>query len=401
MRVISLCDTFFLDLPGGLARVAWDVAKALARRGHEVAMVAGAAESPSAAGARVVEERIDGVRVFRYSKPMLSRLDPFRASKQIRSASRALAGVMAIQPWDVIHCHSIFTAAAALSAAPLLPRLQTVHSPAIQELPYNWSQQGVVGYLTALGGRPMVKQMEARAVSTAARCHALSRFTVDEMNSEYAGVRQDYTVIPHWIDPEWFRVMSKEQARVRLGWPVDIPVLFTVRQLRHRYGIDTAIQAVAPVARAGRCHFYVGGSGKDAPALGRLIASLGVGGSVRLLGRLSDEDLRLAYQAADLFVLPTRALECFGLIILEAMACGLPVVGTRVGAIPENLMPILPNCIVPPDAPQAMRLLIEQFLDGKLDIPAGDALAAYVAEQYGKSKVVDAYERLLYEVVGG
>jgi glycosyltransferase involved in cell wall biosynthesis len=401
VRIISLCDTFFLDLPGGLARVAWDVAKALARRGHEVAMVAGAAETPAVAGACVVEERIDGVRVFRYPKPTPSRLDPFRASKQIRIASRALAAVMATQDWEVIHCHSIYTAAAALIAAPLFPRLQTVHSPAIQELPYNWSQQGVVGHLTALGGRPMVRRLEIRAVSTAARCHALSRFTVNEMTGEYPGVRQNYTVIPHWVDPGWFRLMSKEQARSRLGWPSAIPVLFTVRQLRHRYGIDTAIRAVAPLARAGLCQFYIGGSGEDATALERLIASLGVSGSVRLLGRLSDEDLRLAYQAADLFVLPTRALECFGLIILEAMACGLPVVGTRVGAIPENLMPILPNCIVPPDDPQALEVRIKQFLDRQLEVPAGEELAAYVAGEFGESKVVDAYESLLTQVVGG
>lgn len=395
-----MCDMFFPDLPGGLARVAWDVAKALARRGHDVAMVAGAAESPSPAGSPVVEERIDGVRVFRYPKPMLSRLDPFRASKQIRSASRALAGVLAIQDWEVIHCHSIFTGAAALSTAPRLPRLQTVHSPAIQELPYNWSQQGVVGHLTALGGRPMVKRLEIRAVSTAAQCHALSRFTVNEMTGEYPGVRQNYTVIPHWADPGWFRVMSKEQARSRLEWSRAIPVLFTVRQLRHRYGIDTAIRAVAPLARAGRCQLYIGGSGEDAPALERLIASLGVSGSVKLLGRLSDADLRLAYQAADLFVLPTRALECFGLIIFEAMACGLPVVGTRVGAIPENLMPILPNCLVPPDDPAALEVRIQQFLDRQLEVPAAEELAAYVAGEFGESKVVDAYESLLKEVAG-
>ncbi len=401
MRIVSACETFFLDLPGGLARVAWDVAKALSRRGHDVAMVAGVADSPSASRPRLVEERIDGVRVFRYLRPRLSRLDPFRASKQIRSGSMAIAAVMEIQDWDVIHCHSIFSAAAATHAAPMLPRLQTVHSPAIQELSYNWSQQGVVGYVTALGGRSMVRQLEIRAVSTAARCHALSRFTVNEMTGEYPGVRQDYTVIPHWADPGWFRVMPKEQARSRLGWPRAIPVLFTVRQLRHRYGIDTAIRAVAPLARAGRCHLYVGGSGEDKPALERLITSLGVSGSVKLLGHISDEDLRLAYQAADLFVLPTRALECFGLIILEAMACGLPVVGTQVGAIPENLLPILPNCIVPPDDPQAMGVRIEQFLDRKLELPAGDDLAAYVADQFGESKVVDAYDALLNEVVGG
>ncbi len=400
MRIISACDTFFHDLPGGLARVAWDVAKALARRGHEVAMVAGAAESRPPDGSRLGEEQIDGVRVFRYSKPPLSRLDPFRASKQIRIASGAIAGVMALQRWDIIHCHSIFTAAAAQQAAPLVPRLQTIHSPAIQELPYNWSQQGIVGRLTALGGRPLVRRLESRAVETASRCHALSQFTVEEMTREYPGVGQPYTVIPHWADRDWFRVMPKAEARRRLAWPSCEPVLFTVRQLRHRYGIDTAIQAAAPLAKAGRCHFYVGGSGEEAPDLERLVRTLGVSGRVKLLGRLSDEDLRLAYQAADLFVLPTRALECFGLIIFEALACGLPVVGTRVGAIPENLAPIVPNCIVPPDDPPALSVRIEQFLDGRLEIPPAAELAAYVAEHFSEHKVVDAYESLLRQGVG-
>ena len=57
--------------------------------------------------------------------------------------------------------------------------------------------------------------------------------------------------------------------------------------------------------------------------------------TVRLLGRVPDEDLATSYAAADCFVLPTAALECFGLIILEAYACGVPVIATPVAAIPE------------------------------------------------------------------
>ena len=57
--------------------------------------------------------------------------------------------------------------------------------------------------------------------------------------------------------------------------------------------------------------------------------------SIFLLGKISEHELPLTYAAADCFVLPTRALECFGLIVLEAFACNTPVIATPVGAIPE------------------------------------------------------------------
>ena len=70
--------------------------------------------------------------------------------------------------------------------------------------------------------------------------------------------------------------------------------------------------------------FYIGGDGELRPSLERLSAELGATEKIRFTGRLSDEDLLLAYQAADLFVLPTLALECFGLISIEAMSFGCP-----------------------------------------------------------------------------
>lgn len=393
MRILTVADTFFPDAPGGLGRVAWDVAKAMARRGHHVGLIAGDRSARSRKAASRTEA-IDGVRVTRYAKPVMSPLDPFRDRKQIDDAAAALRDLLGSSDYDVLHCHSIFTAHAAISAAPDVPVVQTIHSPAIQELRYNWLHNGIIGRLTAIAGTPRARQLERRTIRAATRRHALSQFTVSQMQSEYPDAPTDYEVIPHWADPSWFRSMSKAEARQQLGWPHDEPILFSVRQLRWRYGLDTAIDAIAPVAKAGRCRFFIAGAGEEHERLDARVKGYGVEGKIRLLGRITDEDLRLAYQAADVFVLPTRSLECFGLIIVEALACGLPVIGTDVGAIPENLAPILPNWIVPPDSPLALRRTVETFLDGRLTSPPAHELVEHVQQQFNEADIVGRYERL-------
>jgi glycosyltransferase involved in cell wall biosynthesis len=391
MKILTVVDTFFTDAPGGMARVAWDVAKAMAHRGHEVMLVAGDGRAKSRLDS-TTKDVIDGVCVVRYPKPAMSAWDPWRARKQIADCAAAVRGVLHSFPADVIHCHSMFTVGAAAGLG--IPLLQTVHSPAIQEIVYNWQQQGFAGFMNGVFGTATVRRLESRGLQHSEGLHALSQYTVSQMEREYPANAASFTVIPHWADPAWFRSVSKAEARRKLGWPEDEKIVFTVRQLRHRYGIDTAIEAIAPLAVDGRCRFHIGGAGVAHDSLQARIDRLEAGRVVRLLGRLSDEDLRLAYQAADLFILPTRELECFGLIILEALACGLPVIGTTVGAIPENLRPILPEGLVPPDDPPAMRAKVAAFLAGELPTPSPDALVDHTIERFGKDRIVSRYEQL-------
>jgi len=393
MRVVAAVDTFFPDAPGGMARVAWDVAAAMARRGHEIVLVAGDGQARSREAA-VTEELVDGVRVIRYPKPSMSAWDPWRAQKQIADCAAAIRSVLRRFSSDVIHCHSIFTAGAAAMVAGGVPLLQTVHSPAIQEILYNWKHQGFTGEINRIFGTSAVRSLEAEGLRKSTCLHALSRYTVSQMQREFPSHVDNFTVIPHWANQEWFRTISKEEARHRLGWPQDERIVFTVRQLRHRYGIDTAIEAIAPLARAQRCQFMIGGAGSDYGSLESQIRKLECADRIRMLGRLSDEHLRWAYQAADLFVLPTRALECFGLIIVEALACGLPVVATSVGAIPENMSPILPDFLVPPDDPPALGEKVSAFLDGRLQAPSEEALIRHAKEHFGEQAIVDCYEDL-------
>ena len=79
----------------------------------------------------------------------------------------------------------------------------------------------------------------------------------------------------------------------------------------------------------------VGGGGSLEHRLKTMVRDFEISESVKFLGHIPEEDLPNLYQAADFFVLPTKKLEGFGLVIPEAMACGTPVLGTPVGAIPE------------------------------------------------------------------
>lgn len=392
MRLLIVADWFFPSVPGGLARVAWDVARLMARRGHHVEFVA--AES-DAALTGPVEEDHEGVVVHRFPRPRFAPWNPRRGAAQISLFRDAVARALP-RGFDVVHYHSIFTGMGAVDAVGRMPRrpalAYTIHSPIVAEQRLAWAQQGWIGRVNDMLGPPIMRRMERRLLDAADARHTLSAFVAGELAREHPSRRHGFHVIPHWVSPSWRRTLTSEQARERLGWRQSVQTLFTVRQLRPRYGIADAIAAVAPLARRGACDFRIAGSGPLDESLRATIREHGAEDGVRLVGRIGDDDLRLAYQAADLFLLPTRALEGFGLIILEALAYGLPVLGTTVGAIPEVLGGILPDFLVPPGDVAALRLKVEEFLTGRLQAPPAAVVSDAVHRLYGEPAIADRYE---------
>ena len=151
-------------------------------------------------------------------------------------------------------------------------------------------------------------------------------------------------VIPGAVDVGRF-APAGDPASVRrqLGLPLDRTILLTVRNLVPRMGLEQFVRAVALI----RDEFpdvlaLIGGEGPLRAELERLIQHHRVKNHVRMLGFIPEDDLPKHYQAADLVVMPTYELEGFGLVTVEALACGTPVVGTPVGATPEILREIDP-----------------------------------------------------------
>src|SRR5207248_6833614 len=127
------------------------------------------------------------------------------------------------------------------------------------------------------------------------------------------------------------------------------------------------------VSRRADAQLLIAGAGSRRADLEALARSLGIAEHVRFLGFVPDADLPLYYQAADCFVLPTRELEGFGLVTVEALACGTPVLGTPVGATPELLDPLDPSLILRGLAPETMAEDIRRYLEAEQQDPEAHA----------------------------
>jgi glycosyltransferase involved in cell wall biosynthesis len=397
VKYLVTSDRVMADAPGGAYRIAWDLAVLARDRGHEVTLLAGSTERDPPPG----RAELEGIEVLRYRFPRLSRLNPWRWAAHVRAARHCLRREAANRPWDVIHAHAPVGALAAFPDAPKSARLvYTVHSPAVLEQRINWSDGTIAGRLKLALGMPILARQERAILQRAHVVHVLSRYTRSELIRLFGAVGEKAIQIPWWARQPAQR-RDRAEARRLLGWPEEGPILFTLRRMVPRMGLDLLLDALAPLARSHRFHAVLAGDGPLRPALTQRASGCGLGDRVVFPGRLSDEQVALAYQAADLFVLPTLALECFGIIILEAFANGLPVIASNVGAIGEAVEPVLPGWLVAPGDVDVLRRRIGDFLEGRLSSPGPEALIRYADQAYARPTLEDEYLAALFGGAGG
>lgn len=173
-------------------------------------------------------------------------------------------------------------------------------------------------------------------------------------------------VVPPGVDRERFR--PGPASRERLGLPVDRAVVLTVRRLVRRTGVPVLVDAVAGLPGA---HLAVVGDGPEREALERQAEWLGE--RVTFAGRVPDGELADWYRSADVSVVPSLAHEGWGLVVDESLACGTPVVASRLGGLPEALSGMPDDVLVPPADAAALRDRLRGACDGTQPLPSRQA----------------------------
>lgn len=387
MKILIAAGGYHGDRPSGSSRIAFDEALELARRGQEVWMLASA--DPS----RPDYQFENGVHVLRYAPAKSSDWSPARAFSHQKAARAVLQ--RHLPEVDAIHGHLPLETMAALDFyGASVHSCYTIHSPSTMELAIVWRNSTLLRRISAPAGLMIIKRIEAECLRRSRVITALSQYTICCIGEVHGKeIAERVKLIPGWVDTSRFvPAEDRELLKAQLGWPPDVPILFTLRRLEARMGLDRLLDASRRLLREGfRFHLVIGGSGSLRASLEEQTVALELSESVTFMGRVEDRDLPLAYAACDAFVLPTAQLECFGLIALEALSTGRPVLATPVGAIPEIIRKFEPSWLARSAEASDIADLLRKYLTGALPQHTSAALHDQVHQEYHRDRLLNQF----------
>ena len=348
MRIVFVHRRVYPEATGGTYSYIHELGRRLAARGHDVDVIT-STRAPDPVRPYELEGMTIHPYAYRRSNPVLSTYRHTTNTGAIfeRIAARNSVDVLSIHESQLGH---------RLAKSPLgrsVCQIPTFHAPVFLEYRYDtaWRVRAEKSPLKQIAHRltePLIEHQirgfERDVLSAADGVVVLSAYSRSHIENHFPSVDLDKVkIIPGGVDVDRFRpVDNKAGVRRALGLAEEPTYLLSVRNLTPRMGLEKLVDAVARIGVGGSANgidlrLLIVGEGPLRESLERRIRDHGLEGAVSLVGRVANEDLPRFYQAADLFVLPTTAMEGFGIVTVEALSSNLPVVGTPAGATPEIL----------------------------------------------------------------
>ena len=375
MRILVLTQVF-PPRTGGSGRWLWELYRRL-RDAADVHVIAGATEGADAfdraAGAWISRLPLDfsswGVLHVRSARAYASAL------LAVRDAVRRF------QP-DVIHCgKSLQEGLLALAVGWLsgVPYLAYVHGEE----------------LTLSAGSRELSYLTRRVLRRARLVIANSQHTRRLLVDFWSVPAEKIHVMHPGVDTNRFvPAPPNSDVRARLGW-TDRRVILTVGALQKRKGQDMVIRSLAAIRRQCPDVLYaIVGEGWEKPYLQQTAQECGVADAVQFRGVPGEDELIECYQQCDVFALANRQVgwdfEGFGIVLLEAQACGRPVVTGRSGGTPETIQPGLTGETVACDTPNELSAALLSLLDDpERRARFGAEARRWVSERFSWGVVID------------
>ena len=377
MKTLQIGTSWFLEDAGGLSRVYYGCVNYLPVAGVEVSgLVTG--------GENVWQSSGGKVETFAAADS-----STWQRSLKLR---KAVKRVLASSDYDLIATHFALYTLPALDLLGKLPLVMHFHGPWALE-----SRAEGGGRLSTWGKWAIEKLVYQRANGFIVLSEAFRQI----LHKTYSVPLEKIFIVGGGIDTAQSDLgLSIAQAREKLGWQKDRRIILCVRRLVQRMGLENLISAIALVRNQ---HpdvlLLIAGKGAISEALRSQIKELQLENHVQLLGFVPDQDLAIAYRAAELSIVPTISLEGFGLIVIESLAAGTPVLGTPIGGIPEILQPFASDLILEGSTTQQLAQGIIESLSGQRKMPTAEACQAYVRQNYDWQVIArqmkSVYEQIL------
>ncbi len=351
----------------------------LSARGHEVHLIS--SEPPF--------RWRDGEGGVRFERVIVPPYPLFHEPQYLLALSNTIARVSEARRLDVVHAHyAVPHATAAYLAVQMLastgaaaPRVvTTLHGTDI----------------TLVGSDPSYKRIVAFSIEQSNAVTAVSA-SLKADTVAALGIRQDIRVIPNFLDCATYRRRVDPALRAQLCPDGSCEALVLhVSNFRPVKRVDVALDVFRRIRRRVRARFVLVGDGPVRPEIERLAAGYGIADDVVFAGE--QRDLVAWLSVADVFLLPS-AQESFGLAALEAMACEVPVVASRVGGLPEVIEDGVTGFLCAPEDIDAMAERgVALLTDRALHASIANAAANAVRSRFCTERLVPLYESVYREV---
>ncbi|AOJ06301.1 glycosyltransferase family 4 protein [Burkholderia mayonis] len=368
---------WFPERAGGLDRMYYSLVGALPGAGVAVRGVVAGSE-------RVAADTGGAIRGFGPATSSLPR--------RMIAARHALRDVVRIERPDVVSSHFALYTFPGLDVTRGIPQVSHFQGP--------WADESHVEGADSLGQK-VKHRLEQAVYARSLRLIVLSNAFGQILTSRYNVDPDRVRVVPGCVDTAQFDLpMTPADARRKLQLPQDRPIVLAVRRLVRRMGLEDLIDAVKIVRRR---HpdvlLLIAGKGRLEGELQKRIDDAELGDNVKLLGFVPDHHLAALYRAAMLSVVPTVALEGFGLITVESLASGTPVLVTPVGGLPEAVAGLSEALVLPEIGARAIADGLTAALSGSLVLPDADACRRYAREHFDNAviarRVAEVYEEAI------
>jgi glycosyltransferase involved in cell wall biosynthesis len=370
---IAIVGPFFLPQVYGIEKVMWNHARHLAKRGHDVHVITSPHRFPRGQFYNLpATEVFDGFTIHRIRVLLRS---PSRFFYYLSNSGILLQGLSAslrdLRP-DIVHVHNVASPAWAYIAAQHTRRFR---KKLFYSLHYHPDCLHLSKWHTSI-----VHSLNTLPLRIARRMFHLTRLDYDLFAQEYPKSNRDrFAVLPNGVDPPLIQADRKPRHE-------GLNVLFVGRVEDHRKGFDLLEKAFAQV-RLDTWTLTVVGHISDEK---RATLTAEFGSAVRVLGSVDEPTLEREYATADMFVMPSR-YEGFGMPYIEAMRYGIPVVGTRVGGIPETVPPETGLLVAPNDHVALLNAINHLALSAETRKSLGEAGQRW-SKQFHWERVVDLLE---------
>jgi L-malate glycosyltransferase len=364
---------------GGSGIVATELAKSLAARGHQIHVIS--REQPFRLGGD--QPGVVFHRVVTPSYPL------FREPQYVLSLATRIAQISRAVDLDIIHAHYAIPHATAAYLARQILAGSGSRPPKVVTTLHGTD-------ITIVGSDPSYAETIGFSIEQSDGVTAVSESLKADT---YRGlpVTRDIRVIPNFLDCHLHHRVFVDGLRERMGL-ADRAVVVHVSNFRPVKRVGAVIDVFARIRASVPSVLLLVGDGPElAPALA-LARERGVAADVQALGE--QEDVRQFLSIADLFLLPS-ATESFGLAALEAMACEVPVVASRVGGLPEVIEDGVSGFLHDPEDAAGMALSgIAVLTDAELRARIRAAGRRVVDRRFCSDRVVPVYEAFYEEILG-